>query len=275
MPVSEYLIHLLFLGSVFGAAFCLPFVCLNAATHVAIRVALMRLPVWRRYAFRPKVSPRDLDDVDRLPWETWRLVAGVSGVVISLAALWETEYVFFSIFGLAAAFLPSIVRAQMKENARWRLRLEIRDFVSELRLARALNVTVSQALEHVSDRLREASTPFARSVKHHVETTLRMKDPEAMLQALADEFDSKDLRKLLTLMRAALRGGMPSSEALAQSAESIAQGIRSDAELSIEEAPTHLILPLLMTLFPTIIVIALIPALSLLLTVLGGTVGAN
>jgi|GEM_PF-2353634 pilus assembly protein TadC len=275
--MSEIAIHFIFLISAASAGFFTAFVMLNSVAQIGARLAWLRVPAWKRYAWRAATdgdaSRRGRDEVDRIPWDRWRLVAGLSGVAVLLAALWGTEYVIFAIFGLAAGFIPSIVRSQMKENARWRLRLEIRDFVGELRLARALNVTVSQALEHLTERSRDATTPFALSVRHHVERTLRMNGPEAMLQQLADEFDSKDLRKLLTLMRAALRGGMPLTDALAQSAESIAQGIRADAELSIEEAPTKLILPMLLTLFPTIIVVALIPAVALLLTSLSGTPG--
>ncbi len=91
-----------------------------------------------------------------------------------------------------------------------------------------------------------------------------------MLEALAEEFESEDLRKLLVLLRAALRGGMSLAEALAESADSIAQNILASAELSIEEMPTRLILPMLFALFPTIMILALIPAVSLLVTSLSG-----
>ena len=165
------------------------------------------------------------------------------------------------------------MRRQMKDDARWRLRLEVRDFVAELRLALALNVTVSQALEHIADRPEQVTTPFIERVRHHVGRTLRMDGPEKMLEALAEDFESEDLRKLLVLVRAALRGGMSLAEALAQSADSIAQSIVASAEMSIEEMPTKLILPMLFALFPTIMLLALIPAVSLLVTSLSGVPG--
>ncbi len=63
---------------------------------------------------------------------------------------------------------------------------------------------------------------------------------------------------------------MSLAEALSESADSIAQNILASAELSIEEMPTRLILPMLFALFPTIMVLALIPAVSLLMTSLSG-----
>lgn len=138
------------------------------------------------------------------------------GVIALLFVLWGTDYVYGSVFGLGAAYIPSFIRRQMKDNARWRLRLEVRDFVAELRLALALNVTVSQALEHIADRSEQSTTSFIERVRYHVERTLRMESPEKMLEALADDFGSEDLRKLLVLVRAALRGGMSLAEALAK-----------------------------------------------------------
>jgi hypothetical protein len=100
-----------------------------------------------------------------------------------------------------------------------------------------------------------------------------MDSPEKMLESLAEDFQSEDLRKLLVLVRAALRGGMSLAEALAQSADSISQNIIASAELSIEEMPTKLILPMLFALFPTIMLLALIPAVSMLITSLSGVPG--
>ncbi|MCL5952106.1 MAG: type II secretion system F family protein [Chloroflexi bacterium] len=268
--MTETVVHTLLVSSAFSAAFFGLYAVLRSAGEMVAHVVYLRTPAWKRFARRAEAPSGPRDSVDELPWETWRLVAGISGVIALFFALWGTDYIYLAVFGIAAAYIPSFVRRQMKENARWRLRLEVRDFVAELRLALALNVTVSQALEHLTQRSRETNTPFAERIAHHVERTLRMEGPEKMLEALAEEFDSEDLRKLLVLLRAALRGGMSLAEALSESADSIAQNILASAELSIEEMPTRLILPMLFALFPTIMVLALIPAVSLLVTSLSG-----
>jgi tight adherence protein C len=271
--MNEIAIHTILLGSTFSAAFFGLFAVLNATVGVLQRVVYLRTPAWRRFAHPRHVDRGPKDSVDELPWETWRVVAGIIGVIALIFVLWGTDYAYLSIFGLAGAYIPSFIRRQMKENARWRLRLEVRDFVAELRLALALNVTVSQALEHIANRTGDTVTPFVERVRYHVERTLRMEGPEAMLEALAQDFESEDLRKLLVLVRAALRGGMSLADALAQSADSISQSIVASAELSIEEMPTKLILPMLFALFPTIMLLALIPAVSLLVTSLAGVPG--
>ncbi len=268
--MSETVVHALLVSSTFSAVFFGLHALLAAAGEILARVLYLRTPTWKRFMQQKEAVSRPRDAVDQLPWETWRILAGISGGVALFFALWSTDYVYMAVFGMAAAYIPSFVRRQMKENARWRLRLEVRDFVAELRLALALNVTVSQALEHLALRQGITHTPFGERIRHHVERTLRMEGPEKMLEALSEEFESEDLRKLLVLLRAALRGGMSLAEALSESADSIAQNILASAELSIEEMPTRLILPMLFALFPTIMVLALIPAVSLLMTSLSG-----
>ncbi len=271
--MSEVIVHALLLGSATCAAFFGMYSVFNTTGQVIRRVILLRTPAWIRFYRKKEIDHGPKDTVDQLPWDTWRLIAGISGVMALLFVLWGTDYVYGSVFGLAAAYIPSFVRHQMKESARWRLRLEVRDFVAELRLALALNVTISQALEHFADRTEKENTTFGERVRHHVERTLRIEGPEKMLEALAEDFQSEDLRKLLVLVRAALRGGMSLAEALGQSADSIAQNIVASAELSIEEMPTQLIQPMLFALFPTIMVLALIPAVSLLISSLSGVPG--
>ncbi len=273
--MSELAVHALLVTSATSAAFFGIYTILGVLSQVAQRLVFLRTPLWKRrwLETRSSSTASTTNRVDEIPWEMWRLVAGAAGVLALMLALWGTDNVYLAIFGCAAAYVPSFVRRQMQENARWRMRLEVRDFVAELRLALALNVTVSQALEHVAQRSRGVPTPFAERVQHHVERTLRMDGPEKTLEALAEEFDSEDLRRLLVLLRAAMRGGMSLAEALSESADSIAQNILASAELSIEEMPTRLILPMLFALFPTIMVLALIPAVSLLITSLSGVPG--
>lgn len=268
--MSETVVHALLVSSAFSAAFFGLYPVLRAAGEIVERVLYLRTPAWRRFGRRKEPSSGPRDAVDGLPWQTWRLIAGIGGVGALLFALWGTQQAYLAVFGISAGYIPSFVRRQMKENARWRLRLEVRDFIAELQLALALNVTVSQALEHSAQRSRDDGTLFAERVRHHVERTLRMEGPEETLQALAEEFASGDLRKLLALLRAARRGGISLAEALGESADAIAQDIVASAELSIEETPTRLILPMLLALFPTIMLIALLPAVSLLVTSLSG-----
>lgn len=268
--MSEVVIHTVLIASAFSTAFFGVSAVLGTTGQAVHRVVIMRTPTWKRFLRNQKLDAKPKDAIDQLPWDVWRLVAGLAGVMALGLVTWGSDYVTLSIFGTAAAFVPSFVRRQMKENARWRLRLQVREFVAELRLALALNVTVSQALEHIADRSEQNKSFFGDRIRYHVERTLRMDGPEKMLEALAEDFLSEDLRKLLVLVRAALRGGMSLSEALAQSSDSIAQNIVSSAELSIEEMPTRLILPMLFALFPTIMLLALIPAVNLLVSSLSG-----
>ena len=269
---SEIAIHALLVISAASAAFFGVYVALNIIGQGIQRLTFLRTPLWRRRISETRANSRNYprSRVDEIPWETWRVGAAIAGVLVLLLALWGTDYVYLAVFGSAATYVPSFIRHQMRENERWRLRLQVRDFIAELRLALALSVTVSQALENLAGRENKTRTLFTERVRYHVERTLRVETPEKTFAALAEEFKSEDLRKLVVLLRAAQRGGMLLTDALAESADSIEQNIIASAELSIEEMPTRLILPMLFALFPTIMVLALIPAVSLLITSLSG-----
>jgi hypothetical protein len=116
--MSEIAIHTLLLGSTFSAAFFGLFAVLSTTAHVVQRVVYLRTPAWRRFAQPRQVDRGPKDPVDQLPWETWRLVAGIIGVIALLFVLWDTDYVYLSVSGSATAFILSFVRRQMKDNAR-------------------------------------------------------------------------------------------------------------------------------------------------------------
>ena len=268
--MSETVLHTLFVSSAVSAAFFGMYAMLGALGEVLERILYLRTPAWKRFHANSRTRRRSEGFRGPASLGNLALGAGVGGVIALLFALWGTDYAYLAVFGIAAAYIPSFVRRQMKANAHWRLRLEVRDFVAELRLALALNVTVSQALEHLAQRARENPTPFAERIAHHVERTLRMEGPEKMLQVLAEEFDSEDPAETPGAPAGRLARRPVARRSAGESADSIAQNILASAELSVEEMPTRLILPMLVALFPTIMVLALIPAVSLLMTSLTG-----
>ncbi len=274
IALSDWPLHLAVLlgiasGAYFGA-FSLLDILLSLLARVSKRRWQMQPLKWLDQ-FEKRAGALTEDErfgLNRINWDALKLASGASGVAILALFLGGTDYPYLAVLGLAAAFIPSFIRKQMLELARWRLRVEIRDFITELRLAITLNVTVSRALQQVAQRKRE--TPFAQRLQYHVETTLGVAEPERVLSALAEEFESRDLRELVMLVTAARRGGLALSEALAQSAQSVAQTILAEAEYSVEEMPTELILPMLFCLFPPILVLVLLPIMNQLITTLTG-----
>jgi hypothetical protein len=79
--MSEIVIHTILIGSAFSAAFFGMFATLNTIGRVVQRVALLRTPAWKRFCQKKEIDTGPKDTVDQLPRETWRLVAGIIGVI--------------------------------------------------------------------------------------------------------------------------------------------------------------------------------------------------
>ncbi|MBI3913105.1 MAG: hypothetical protein HY327_02745 [Chloroflexi bacterium] len=271
--MSEPWLHGIFVVGIAGSVFFSAYAGMDSFRRFMVRVF---------YLIRPIRPPQNLShsgrvsDVDTLSWGTWRLATALIGFATLVTLLWDSGYRPLAVVGLAAGFIPSFVRSQLLENERWHVRLHVRDFISELRLALAFNVTVSQALQHFADRSQTTDDLFVQRVRHHVRNLLPMHGPLAVLSALRDEYGFvEELDELTRMVKAAQRGGMSIADALLQSADSISQNIVTSAELAIEETPTRLILPMLLTLFPTILVLVILPMLDLTMNALTGVRGAR
>ena len=236
-----------------------------------------------------RAGPRAKTEAEKLGlppvnWVLWRIGSALAGFGFGWLLLGGGDYFFLAPVGLVAYFAPGFVEQQRVELARWRLRLEVRDFVTALRLALAFDVTLSRMLADIGARaggvLRGSGprnpgssapdeTPLARALTAR-QGSLTASDPQAVLAILADDLDSRDLRQLLGRVGAARRGGLSFADALAASAREIMEQLALDAEYRVEAAPNELILPMLLALFPPALLLLLLPVASTLMESLGG-----
>jgi len=140
---------------------------------------------------------------------------------------------------------------------------EIRDFIVNLQLGVSLEETLSGALLRTADQLAERGV-LGERLKRHVESRL-MISPEEVLRALAEDFDSEELRDMLRRLEMAREGGASSSDALRVTAEDLDDTIRAEVEREIERAPVRLIAPMGVGVFFPALLLAVIPLLSRLL----------
>ena len=73
--MSEIVLHIVLIGSAFSAAFFGLFAVLDTTGQVIQRVIVLRTPAWKRFYEKKEIDTGPKDNVDQLPWETWRLVA--------------------------------------------------------------------------------------------------------------------------------------------------------------------------------------------------------
>lgn len=190
-------------------------------------------------------------------WRGAGLLAAVAGMAVLYLLFAEMGTPYLALLGGAAALVPQMVKRTQRRAHQWRYLREIRDFITSLRLAVSLGETISQALLGIAEQ--EGETLFHERLRHHVRTKLATSTPEKVLDALARDFRSPEIAALLRQITAARAGGLSYGEALRGSAERVEQEMVQAAEYAIEEAPTRLVLPMLVGLFPTIVVLVVYP----------------
>jgi len=222
-------------------------------------LALVNLYGWRREGR----EEGDTLPVERLygwseaRWRAAGLLAGVAGMAVLYLLFAEMGTPYLALVGAVAALVPQMVKGTQRRALEWRYLREIRDFITSLRLAVSLGETISQALLGMAEQ--DGGTLFHERLRHHVRTKLAASSPEKVVEALARDFRSPEIGALLGQLIAAGAGGLSYGEALRASAERVEQEMVQRAEYAIEEAPTRLVLPMLIGLFPTVVVLVVYP----------------
>ena len=140
---------------------------------------------------------------------------------------------------------------------------EIRDLIVSLQLAVSLEETLSGALLRTSEQFADRGI-LGERLKRNVESRL-MISPEEVLRALAEEFDSEELRDMLRRLEMAREGGVSSSEALRVTAEDLDEAISTEVEREIERATVRLIMPMAGGVFLPALILAVVPLMARLL----------
>lgn len=250
----------IFALAVAAATFAASFLALEIVVGNGL-AALRRHNRWSA-AVRPLPGPvLDLLPEDeylglpRLNWHLLQLAGAVAGV-LALSLVFSETTPQFALAGLAGGLVPGLVRRQITERAREQHLGAVRDFVTALRLLVSMGDTLSRSLMRLAEG--EERSLFDRRLRHHVATRLAS-SPEVVIEALAHDFRSPELENLLLRLRASQKGGLSGGEAVRSTAEEVEAEMAERAELAIEEAPTKLVLPMLVGLFPTILVLLLYP----------------
>ncbi|MGD2176516.1 MAG: type II secretion system F family protein [Anaerolineae bacterium] len=141
---------------------------------------------------------------------------------------------------------------------------EIRDFMASLQLAASLGETLSGGLTAASEQFAHRGV-FGERLKRQVESRLSI-SPEAVLEGLAEDFDSEELRDLLSRLEMAREAGASISETLKVSAEEVDSRIRDDIKQDIQRAPVTLTVPMAVGVFLPAIALSMYPLVSRLIS---------
>lgn len=139
----------------------------------------------------------------------------------------------------------------------------LRDFVLTLQLAMSLEDTLAGALTRAAQHLKDRGV-FGERLVIQVRSRLTI-SPEAVIEGLAEDFDSDELRDVMERLAIARDGGLSHADALAVSVEEIENRIRRKIERDIQRAPLILTIPMVAGVFFSALILALYPIVAALI----------
>jgi hypothetical protein len=123
----------------------------------------------------------------------------------------------------------------------------VRDFILTLQLSLSLAETLAGALVQAGRQFGDRGV-FGQRITTRVRSQLQV-EPEAVIRALAEDFNSEHLTELADRLDLAHEGGLSYSEAVNATLDDIEDEIRISVEKEIERAPVMLTIPMIIGVF--------------------------
>lgn len=140
----------------------------------------------------------------------------------------------------------------------------LRDFMLTLQLATSLEDTLAGALRRAADYMGDRGV-FGERLVTQVRSRLTI-SPEAVIEGLAEDFDSDELREVMERLDLARDSGLTYAEALAVSVDDIENAIRRKIEKDIQRAPLILTIPMVAGVFFSALLLAMYPIVASLMS---------
>ena len=202
--------------------------------------------------------------VDHIPWDLIRLPAAALGVGLAALLLWERSP-YMAVLGLAAGYVPSLVRLYLLRRAERRVAIESRHFLHTLKGLVPAYGGLYPALRAMAD---VQGGIVEERLKQHLSTR---KNALEIMTALAHDLRSPALESLAERLQEAQEGLARPTRVLEDALERIEQETLHAAKEAIGSAPIRLLIPMLVLMVPPILVLALYPAVARLIALIGGT----
>ena len=159
-------------------------------------------------------------------------------------------------------------RVRKRENFKTDL-VTLRDFLLTLQLATSLEDTLAGALRRAEEYMGDRGE-FGERLTVQVHSRLTI-SPEAVIEGLAEDFDSDELREVMERLDLVRDSGLTFADALAISVEEIENRIRRQTEKDIQRAPLILTIPMVAGVFFAALLLAMYPMVAWLIGNLAGS----
>jgi tight adherence protein C len=191
-------------------------------------------------------------------------VAGLS-VTAALAGSWEGDLVkkvwLISLGGAVMFFLPNLVVRMQEQKRRQEIRQYLPDAVDLLEVCVSSGIGLDMAWNMVADEIHHVSPVLGSAMDlSNFEMHLGASRTQAM-RNMAMRTGAEQLASLAAILVQSERFGTSVAVALAEFADWMRDERRLHAEEEAEKLPTKLLLPMVLFIFPAIMVVAMGPAM--------------
>jgi len=166
---------------------------------------------------------------------------------------------------------PYLARGLLQREGRARLRLRIRDFVDDLREAVAIHGSLGKALDALVAIQGARTDALALVLTRRTRSRSAQLSADQVLDGMAADLKSPDMREVAAQVRLALAGGMDLAAALAAVADTLSEVIAAEVNVRLQAAPNTYILPMVLFMFGPLLILLLYPvALRVVALITGG-----
>ena len=202
-----------------------------------------------------------------LSWQALGLGLAVVGILALLPVLGFPG----ALVAVVLERAPHLVRGQLVREGRARLRLRIRDFVDDLREAVAIHGSLGKALDALVAAQGERTDALALVLARRARSRSAQLSADQVLDGMAADLKSPDMREVAAQVRLALAGGMDLAEALSAVAETLSEVIAAEVNVRLQAAPNTYVLPMVLFMFGPLLILMLYPvALRVVALITGG-----
>ena len=191
-----------------------------------------------------------------LPWRALRIGLVIAGFLVLLPVLG------FPGAGMAVVlnYAPLLLRRMLRREGQYRLRLRVRDFVDDLREAIAIHGSLGKALDALLMLYRDnVRDPLALALARRAAARTAQTAPDQVLQEMAQDLRSAEMREVADQVRLALAAGMDLTQALAAAADNLSEVIAAQVNMRLQAAPNSYVLPMVLFMFGPLMILMLYP----------------
>ena len=196
---------------------------------------------------------------------------GIGLAIAGCLALWPLLGLPGALVGVVLERAPYLLRGQLRREGQARLRLRLRDFVDDLREAVAIHGSLGKALDALVAVQGERTDALALVLARRTAGRSAQLSADQVLEGMAADLQSADMREVASQVRLALAGGMDLAAALAAVADTLSEVIAAEVNVRLQAAPNTYVMPMVLFMFGPLLLLMLYPvALRVVALITGG-----